>query len=51
MASREAEIRAVVEQLDVILAKLRKNVDALTGILIRPAPSGGGESDERLVQQ
>ncbi len=48
MASRDAEIRAVVSQLDEILAALRTNVDELSGILTRPG--GGGEANERLVQ-
>jgi hypothetical protein len=46
MASRDSEVRAVVTQLDAILAALRTNVDELTGILTRPAP---GEQDERLA--
>jgi hypothetical protein len=35
VASREpdAEVRAVVAELDALLADLRTNVDALTGIL------------------
>lgn len=48
MASRDAEIKAVVDQLDTILERLRENVDALTGILTRPAP-GGDEANERLA--
>lgn len=49
MASRDKEIRAVVSQLDAILAALSANVDALNGILTRPADGDDDEHDERLV--
>lgn len=49
MASRDKEIRAVVSELDAILAALSANVDALNGILTSPA-DGDGEQDERLVE-
>lgn len=49
MASRDREVRDVVAQLDVILGRLRGNVDALNAILTRPAPPDSGEADERLV--
>lgn len=49
MASRDKEIRAVVSQLDAILAALSANVDQLNGILTRPA-GGDDEQDERLVE-
>lgn len=47
MASRDAEIRQVVSQLDGILGQLRENVDQLNGILT--SPPDDGESTERLV--
>ena len=49
MASREAEIRAVVSQLDEILAALSGNVAELSGILTSP-PADGEAANERLVE-
>lgn len=49
MASRDAEIRAVVAQLDELLAALSGNVDELNSILTSPAPDNG-EVNERLVE-
>jgi hypothetical protein len=34
MASRDAEVRAVVSRLDALLGALAANVDALTAILV-----------------
>ena len=45
--SKDSEVAAVTRELDGLLDRLRENVDALHGILTRPAPPG--EADERLV--
>jgi hypothetical protein len=47
--SRDKDVRDIAAQLESLLDDLRVNVDALNGILTRPADPGGGESNERLV--
>lgn len=46
--SKDEEIARVAAQLDGLLDQLRDSVDALNGILTRPAPDGG-DAQERLV--
>jgi hypothetical protein len=48
VASRDSDIRAVVTQLDEILAALAANVAELSGILT--GPTEGGEANERLIE-
>jgi len=38
-AAKDAEIRAVVDELDTLIAQLRANVAALNAVLVPPAPA------------